>query len=97
MTNEQYEYEMNCAGQAQAEYEQQMAYYEYLDGLIESKQYQLHAIEIVIDMLNSKRFIESKMTDKDFLFLVKSELLNKTITIKESEQQKVVVDNSLPF
>lgn len=97
MTNEQHEYEMNCAGQAQAEYEQQMAYYEYLDGLIESKQYQLHAIEIVIDMLNSKRFIESKMTDKDFLFLVKSELLCKTSTIKESDGKIDVVDNSLPF
>ena len=97
MTNEQYEYEMNCAGQAQAEYEQQMAYYEYLDGLIESKQYQLHAIETVIDMLNSKRFIESKMTDKDFLFLVKSELLTKKSPSKQADEVIVVLDNSLPF
>ena len=40
MTQEQHDYEMGCAGQAQAEYEAQMAYYEYLDSLIETKEYQ---------------------------------------------------------
>jgi hypothetical protein len=48
MTQEQHDYEMGCAGQAQAEYEAQMAYYEYLDSLITDKQYQLHAVEIAL-------------------------------------------------
>ena len=67
MTQEQHDYEMGCAGQAQAEYEAQMAYYEYLDTLIKEKKYQLHAIEIALDMLNSKEFTNSGMLPKDWL------------------------------
>jgi hypothetical protein len=67
MTQEQYDYEMGCAGQAQAEYEAQMAYYEYLDSLIADKKYQLHAIQVAIDILESKQFTDSGLSAKDYL------------------------------
>ena len=79
MTQEQHDYEMGCAGQAQAEYEAQMAYYEYLDRLIEAKEYQLHAIEIALDMLNSKHFADSKMSAKDYFNAERQKLTFKPI------------------
>ena len=42
-----------------------------------NKKYELHALEIAIDMLNSKRFSESTMGAKEFLLLVRTELLSK--------------------
>jgi len=79
MTQEQHYYEMGCAGQAQAEYEAQMAYYEYLDGLIADKQYQLHAVEIALDMLNSKEFANSGMSPKDWLDSERKRLAVKSL------------------
>jgi hypothetical protein len=79
MTQEQHDYEMGCAGQAQAEYEAQMAYYEYLYSLIEAKEYQLHAIEIALDMLNSKQFADSKMSAKDWLDSERKRLAVKSL------------------
>jgi hypothetical protein len=79
MTQEQHDYEMGCAGQAQAEYEAQMAYYEYLDGLIADKQYQLHAVEIALDMLNSKEFVNSGMSPKDWLDAERKRLAVKSL------------------
>lgn len=75
MTREQWEYEAGCAAQAQADYEAQMAFYEYLDGLISDKKYQLHALEIALDMLNSKEFTNSGMSPKDWLNAEKNRLL----------------------
>jgi len=79
MTQEQYDYEMGCAGQAQSEYEAQMAYYEYLDGLIEAKEYQLYAIEIALDMLNSKKFANSGLSAKDYLDAERKRLAVKSL------------------
>jgi hypothetical protein len=79
MTQEQHDYEMGCAGQAQAEYEAQMAYYEYLDSLIADKQYQLHAVEIALDMLNSKEFANSGMSPKDWLDSERKRLAVKSL------------------
>lgn len=79
MTQEQHDYEMGCAGQAQAEYEVQMAYYEYLDSLIADKQYQLHAVEIALDMLNSKEFANSGMSPKDWLDSERKRLAIKSL------------------
>ena len=79
MTQEQHDYEMGCAGQAQAEYEAQMAYYEYLDGLIADKQYQLHAVEMALDMLNSKEFANSGMSPKDWLDAERKRLAVKSL------------------
>jgi hypothetical protein len=75
MTEEQWEYEAGCAAQAEAEYEAQMAFYEYLDGLIADKKYQLHALEIALDMLNSKEFVNSGMSPKDWLDAERKRLL----------------------
>lgn len=79
MTQEQHDYEMGCAGQAQAEYEAEMAYYEYLDSLIADKQYQLHAVEIALDMLNSKEFANSGMSPKDWLDAERKRLAVKSL------------------
>lgn len=79
MTQEQHDYEMGCAGQAQAEYEAQMAYYEYLDSLIADKQYQLHAIEIALDMLNSKEYANSGLSAKDYLYAERKSLAVKSL------------------
>jgi hypothetical protein len=79
MTQEQHDYEMGCAEQAQAEYEAQMAYYEYLDNLIEAKEYQLHAVEIALDMLNSKEFANSGMSAKDWLDAKRKRMAVKSI------------------
>ena len=70
---------MGCAGQAQAEYEAQMAYYEYLDSLIADKQYQLHAVEIALDMLNSKEFANSGMSPKGWLDSERKRLAVKSL------------------
>jgi hypothetical protein len=74
MTQEQWEYEAACA--AEAEYEAQMAFYEYLDKLIADREYQLHALEIALDMLNSKKFANSGMSAKDWLNAEKNRLLD---------------------
>jgi hypothetical protein len=79
MTQEQHDYEMGRAAQAQAEYEAQMAYYEYLDGLIEAKEYQLHAVEMALDMLNSKEFANSGMSPKDWLDSERKRLAVKSL------------------
>lgn len=79
MTQEQHDYEMGCAGQAEAEYHAQMEYYDYLDKLIESKQYELHAVEIALDMLNSKEFANSGMPPKDWLDSERKRLAVKSI------------------
>ena len=83
MTQEQWEYEAGWAAQAQAqaqaEYEAQMAFYEYLDGLIADKKYQLHALEIALDMLNSKKFANSGMSPKDWLDAERKRLAVKSL------------------
>ena len=79
MTQEQHDYEMGCAGQAQAEYEAQLAYYEYLDSLIADKQYQLHAVEITLDMLNSKEYANSGLSAKDYLDAERKRLAVKSL------------------
>lgn len=65
----QAEYEAGLAAQAQAqaEYEEQMAYEEYLGNLLETKEYKLFALEVVLDMLNSKDFIASNLPAKEYL------------------------------
>ena len=75
MTQEQWESEAGCAAQAEAEYEAQMAFYEYLDKLIADREYQLHALEIALDMLNSKNFANSGMSPKDWLTAERNRLL----------------------
>lgn len=73
MTQEQLEYEAGYAAQAEAEY------YAYLDKLIEDRQYQLHAVEVVLDMLNSKEFANSGMSPKDWLESERKRLAVKSL------------------
>ena len=84
MTQEQHDYEQGCAGQAQAEYEAQMAYYEYLDELIKDKQYQLHAIEIALNMLNSSEYTSSGLSAKDYLDAERKRLAVKSFNDSNS-------------
>jgi hypothetical protein len=79
MTQEQWEYEAGYAAQAEAEYQAEMEYYSYLDKLIENKQYELHAVEIALDMLNSKEFANSGLSPKDWLEAERKRLSVKTI------------------
>jgi len=79
MTQEQWEYEAGYAAQAEAEYQAEMEYYSYLDKLIENKQYELHAVEIALDMLNSKKFANSGLSPKDWLEAERKRLSVKTI------------------
>lgn len=73
-----YRAEMEAQAQAQGEYEAEAAheYEKYLDGLIDNKQYQLFAIEICQDYLNSIEFRDSKLTALEFLSLKKERLLH---------------------
>jgi len=79
MTQEQREYESGYAAQAEAEYQAQMEYYAYLDKLIEDKQYQLHAVEIALDMLNSKEYANSRLSAKDYLDAERKRLAVKSL------------------
>ena len=79
MTQEQHDYEAGYAAQAEAEYQAQMEYYDYLDKLIESKQYELHAVEIALDMLNSKEFANSGLSAKDYLDAERKRLAVKSL------------------
>ena len=62
-----------------AEYQAEMEYYAYLDKLIEDKQYQLHAVEIALDMLNSKEFANSGLSAKDYLDAERKRLAVKSL------------------
>jgi hypothetical protein len=73
------EYEAGYAAQAEAEYWAEMEYYAYLDKLIDEKQYQLHAVEIALDMLNSKEFANSGMSPKDWLDAERKRLAIKSL------------------
>lgn len=78
------DYNAAMAGEAEAEYhfEQERQYNEYLDGLIESKQYQVFGIEICLDFLNSKEYEKSGLTPQQFLSYKKEKLLNSDLENK---------------
>lgn len=86
-SQEEHDYYEGAAEQAEAEYMQECAYQEYLDSLYTSGQKDLYALNRCIEMLNTQRFIDSKMTEKDFLFLLKSEI----------EKPKKIDYDNLPF
>ena len=80
------DYNAAMAGQAEAEaqyhFEQERQYNEYLDGLIESKQYQVFGIEICLDFLNSKEYEKSGLTPQQFLSYKKEQLLHSKEPVK---------------
>lgn len=81
-SKEEHDYYENGAAQAQAEYEQQQAYYEFLDKLLENKQYQLHAIYISLDVLNDSCNDNFKPAI-DFLIDLKNKIETNNQTKKE--------------
>ena len=74
MINNEFEYNQSCM--ASAEYQAQIEWYNYLDGLIESKEYKLHAIEVVLEILKTKNFIQSGLSEIDYLRKEKEILIN---------------------
>ena len=95
MTQEQWEYEAGCA--AEAEYEAQMAFCEYLDKLIADREYQLHALEIALDMLNSKDFVNSGMSAKDWLDAERKRLSVKNLNDTQSHTMNHKSVNKHPY
>jgi hypothetical protein len=73
----QYQYEQNCA--AQAEFEAQEAFFEYLENLLKEKNYELHAIEICLQILNSPDYLRSALAIKDYLNEKRKTLVTKMI------------------
>lgn len=82
MCYEQADYEAEMASAGQAEYENQ--YNDYLQTLLNDKQYYLFALEIIADELQSQRFKKSGLKPVDYLFQEKARLLQR----KEKEKPK---------
>lgn len=87
---EEHDYYENGAAQAQAEYEQQEAYYEFLNQLIKKEQYQLHAVYVALDTLSSAG---NKEFNPAITFLV--DLKNRLEVPKETITHKDIGD--MPF
>lgn len=80
MNDAEYEYNAGCAAQAEAEYQAEMAWYEYLDSLLMDNQYQLHAIEVALDLIH-----KNKPTNPiEFLELKRKQLYEKTTRRNEA-------------
>jgi hypothetical protein len=69
---------MSAQAESEAQYnmEQERQYIEYLDALIENKQYQVFGIEICLDLLNSMEYEKSGLTPQEFLSYKKDQLLH---------------------
>lgn len=81
-SQEEHDYYESGAAQAEAEYQEQQAYHKFLDGLIDTKQYYLHAIYVMMDVLNSHEFKHSKLPISDFLIQQKNKLENPVVKEK---------------
>lgn len=76
---------MAAQAEAEAHNAEQEAYYEYLGDLLDNRQFDLYAIEICLDMLNSREFKKSGLTAQEFLSLKKVKLLEPKQTIEIGE------------
>ena len=79
---------MAAQAESEAQYyaEEQQQYNEYLDNLIESKQYQVFGIEICLDFLNSKEYEKSGLTPQQFLSYKKEQLLKPLEPVASGSQ-----------
>ena len=75
-SQEEHDYYEGARGEAEAEYQQDCAYQEYLDSLFTSGQKDLFALTRCIDMLHSTAFVDSNMTAIEYLFRLKQEIEN---------------------
>ena len=73
MNDAEYEYNAGLAAQAEAEHEAELAWYEYLDSLLMDNQYQLHAIEVALDLIR-----KNKPTNPIEFLELKRKQLNET-------------------
>jgi len=64
---------MQAQGEAEQEAQAMQEYHKYLDSLIDDKKYELHAIEVVQDLINSKW--NGKDDIKEFLSIEKAKLM----------------------
>ncbi len=81
---------MNAQAEAEAYYEQEMAYQEYLESLIEAKKFDIFAAYVALDWLHSKEFADSGLTAIEFI-------QNKLKTmLKPKEQPKPTQQDSQP-
>lgn len=82
-------YWQNLQEEAEQEAEYYRQYYDFLDSLIADKNYFLHGIYTVIDLLNSNEFATSGLKPLDFLIKKKDEL--------EKPIKQITKKDDLPF
>lgn len=87
----------NAAAQAECEYEQEMAYQEHLENLINDKKHDVFAAYVALDWLHSKEFADSGLTAIEFIQCK----LNDMLKPKEPKVNNIVEEpqsnNTLPF
>ena len=74
---DEYNAAMNAEGEAEAQMMQE--YQEYLHSLIKEGKYQLHAIEVALDLLNDHSFVNSAKTAREYLIEIKTELMKPKV------------------
>ncbi len=72
---------MQAQGEAEAEAQYRQEYNEYLDSLIDDKKYQLHAIEVIQDLISSKW--DGRTDIKEFLSMEKAKLMTPNLINKD--------------
>jgi hypothetical protein len=90
---------MNAQAEAEAYYEQEMAYQEYLESLIEAKKFDIFAAYVALDWLESKEFADSGLTAIEFIQNKLKTMLKPKEQPKSTQQepQQPKINNSLPF
>ena len=68
------EYNAYCDAQGQAEAEMREQYYQYLGDLIKEGKYELHALEVALDLINEHYKESSGKTVQQFLIERKNRL-----------------------
>lgn len=77
---------MSAQAEAEAEMEQYRQYQEYLDNLIEAKQFELFSIEYCLDLLMSRDFKKSGLTPQQYLSKKKEQLQLPKEPVKSESQ-----------
>jgi hypothetical protein len=97
-SEEEYNEAMSGQAQAEAEYHHRQDWEEYLNELLFAQQYTLFAIEVGIDMLNSRAFSSSGLSAIDYFIkrknMIEDEMKPKPI---ENIDSKLKDTDELPF
>ena len=81
---------MAAQAEGEAYNEEQRAYYEYLGDLLDNRLFDLYAIEVCLDMLNSTAFKKSGKTAQEFL-------IHKKQTMQSSRELPIINIGDMPF